>query len=77
MVYQNEYSRKFRDRLATVYSPREAENRRQWEDVPYVVIDQPNNEIPGSDVKKDQPNSKRIRKSSEKLVADVRNNGAA
>ena len=31
------------------------------EDVPYVVIDQPNTEIPVYDVKKDQPSSKRIR----------------
>ncbi|KAH3738536.1 hypothetical protein DPMN_045173, partial [Dreissena polymorpha] len=30
----------------------------KWEDVPYVVIDQPNTEIPVYDVKKDQPHSK-------------------
>jgi len=106
-VFQNEYSRKLRDRLATAYS-RAKENAFQnaekskrvydtkaratkiipgdlvlvrnvtqrgkqkiadkWEDVPYVVIDQPNTEIPVYDVKKDQPHSKCIRRVHRNLL---------
>ena len=36
--------------------------------MPYVVIDQPNTEIPVYDVKKDQPHSKRIRRVHRNLL---------
>ncbi|KAH3869099.1 hypothetical protein DPMN_032258 [Dreissena polymorpha] len=40
----------------------------KWEDIPYVVVDQPNTEIPVYDVKKDQPNAKRIRRVHRNLL---------
>ncbi|KAH3780719.1 hypothetical protein DPMN_158540 [Dreissena polymorpha] len=40
----------------------------KWEDVPYVVINQPNTKIPVYDVKKDQPSSKRIRRVHRKML---------